>query len=453
MKIIKRFVGDSKLLLVDDLSPEDVAMLQALYSRSPESAETNLEKVAKIGSGKFMQTYYVGYAHKSIADCGSTTLFFEGVSMLAAKAIQQWPLYSGQETSTRYMDMTTRPMYDPIGTEASQRVLRRWIDFYSSSQFRVQDAIRQRYPRREGEDPVVYTRAVNARVFDILRGFLPAGMTTQLSWHTNLRQAADHLRWMSTHPLAEVRNMAVGAAIMLHERYPSSGFDRHLSGVSGVSDREEVLLQQRSDWDRQAQECVYYRTTSHDLRTIRMNFTFEESDLSDEILAILSKRPRGCVLPHEWTRLGQIQATFGLDFGSYRDLQRHRNGVVDVPLLTSDHGFEPWYLEELGALKDVGARLVEEQNAAIRDLTDDLLVRQYFYGMGQIVSCGVSWGLPSAIYVLELRSTRFVHATLRRRIHQMIEVFTERFPRVALHVDRQPDDWSIRRGQQTILAK
>lgn len=49
-----------KLRIVDDLNPEDEAMLQALYSRSAESVDTHLDKVKQSGSGKFMSQYYVG---------------------------------------------------------------------------------------------------------------------------------------------------------------------------------------------------------------------------------------------------------------------------------------------------------------------------------------------------------------------------------------------------------
>jgi len=53
--------GDAvKLRIVDDLNPEDLAMLQALYSRSAESVDVHLEKVKSTGSGKFMEKYYVG---------------------------------------------------------------------------------------------------------------------------------------------------------------------------------------------------------------------------------------------------------------------------------------------------------------------------------------------------------------------------------------------------------
>src|SRR3954470_12887396 len=119
-----------KTFIYDEFTPEDMAMMQALYSRSASSVEEHAEKVKKSGSGKFMERYYVGYGHASIADCGSTTVFVEDVSMLVAKAIQDWPLYSGQETSSRYIDMSKREIKDPLGTKQSKAVLDAWMKFY-----------------------------------------------------------------------------------------------------------------------------------------------------------------------------------------------------------------------------------------------------------------------------------------------------------------------------------
>jgi len=104
--IIRKTAGGAEITVLDTgavLSPEDVAMLQALHSRSSRGIHGHLEALAKRGSGNFMDTYYIGYGDKSIGDCGTTTIFIEGVSMLVAKAIQDWSLYSGQEASTRYI--------------------------------------------------------------------------------------------------------------------------------------------------------------------------------------------------------------------------------------------------------------------------------------------------------------------------------------------------------------
>lgn len=77
-----------KTFVIDNLSPETIAMLQALYSRSASSVEEHLKKVEKTGSDKFMESFYVGYGHASIGDCGTTTTFIENVSILADKSIQ-----------------------------------------------------------------------------------------------------------------------------------------------------------------------------------------------------------------------------------------------------------------------------------------------------------------------------------------------------------------------------
>ena len=75
------------------IDAEATAMLQALHSRSTGGLRSHLKVLEKKGADNFMQSFYVGYGHKSIGDCGTTTVFIESVSMLAAKAIQDNPLY------------------------------------------------------------------------------------------------------------------------------------------------------------------------------------------------------------------------------------------------------------------------------------------------------------------------------------------------------------------------
>jgi thymidylate synthase ThyX len=212
----------AKVFIYDEFSPEDNAMLQALYSRSAESVEEHVKKVRETSSGKFMERFYIGYGHASIADCGSTTLFIEGLSILADKAVQDWQLYSGQETSTRYVDMTRQPIIDPLKTEESKKILDRWMEFYIGSQEPVGRHLMQKYPMKPDEDEVMYQKAIKARTFDILRGFLPAGITTQLSWHTNLRQAWDKLSVMRHNPLPEIREIAEEMLEKLKGKYSHS---------------------------------------------------------------------------------------------------------------------------------------------------------------------------------------------------------------------------------------
>jgi thymidylate synthase ThyX len=447
--------------VVDDVSPEDVAMMQALYSRSIESSQQHLEKIKQIGSGKFMSAHYVGYGHKSIADCGSTTIFNENVSLLAAKAIQDWPLYCGQETSTRYIDMSTRDIVDPVKSDKSKAILDRWMSFYAKNQARVLDTIKFRHPRQENEGLVQYQRAAQARVFDVMRGFLPAGITTQLSWHTNLRQAGDHLSGMKYHPSQEISSLAEALLSLLHEKYPSSGFASDIAAVSGVGTKD-TGKEERVAWEKRMAEKYAYQPpmfpqrcdTEAQKEAVLMTVSGAIIDEVHNYLDDINARPRGCVLPHFMSDFGQLSWSFYLDFGSFRDIQRHRNGVCRMPLLTTDHGFESWYLEQLDDdLRDEANALLQEQEACIEDLTEDPVVRQYYTALGYRVRTDVTYCLPAAIYVMELRSGKAIHPSLRKKIHKMIETFQRRIPHVKLHVDLDPSDWDIRRGSQTITAK
>lgn len=432
----------SKVTLVDNLSVEDCAMLQALYSRSSEGVEKHLEKVQKAGSGKFMSTYYVGYGHKSIADCGTTTLFIENVSLLAAKAIQDWPLYSGQETSTRYIDMASQPLINPAGVDAGMDILQNWMNFYVAEQDITYLHIREQHPKRDNEDPATYERVVKARTFDVLRGFLPAGICTQLSWHTNLRQAADHLILLLRHPSQEIRELAETLRDKLHEHYPNSGFDR-------------LQKPERAEWEELV--ATFY---TYNWRNDNMFAPLQTLRSTERYQALLEERPPGAVLPHFLSDLGQLTFNFDLDFGSFRDLQRHRNGVCRMPWLTTEIGFHPWYLEQLHpeTLKRAVA-LILKQEQAIKKLSDskfsqlDPAVAQYYVALGYQVHCSVTYALPAAVYVAELRSSKTVHPTMRA-IGQMIATkLKAMLPNMALHADMDIDDWTVRRGLQTLTAK
>jgi thymidylate synthase ThyX len=428
----------AQVYLYDEFTPEDAAMLQALYSRSPESVTTHVEKVKSTGSGKFMEKFYVGYGHLSIADCGSTTLFIEGLSILADKAIQDWPLYSGQETSTRYVDMSKQAIIDPLDTPASREILKKWMDFYVGNQAAVQDHIRAHYPQKQTENPELYEKAVKARAFDIMRGFLPAGITTQLSWHTNLRQAWDKLSLMRYHPMPEVKKLAEDMLAKLKEKYPHSF--------------SHPLFEETENYRR---FCVEKYNFYQPAVTPSFAFytTINPDDL-DPYRELFERRPPKTNLPNFLGELGQVRFDFLLDYGSFRDVQRHRNGVCRMPLLTTDLGFHTWYLEQLPeTIKQQAYILIAEQIDAIVALETSSEIKQYYISLGFNVPCRLSYTLPAAVYVVELRSNKTVHPSLRRLAHKMAAALEKNFPILRLHADRDPDDWDIRRGSQDITPK
>ncbi|MCX6795293.1 MAG: FAD-dependent thymidylate synthase [Candidatus Falkowbacteria bacterium] len=427
-----------KIFVYDEFGPEDSAMMQALYSRSPQSVEEHVEKVRQSGSGKFMSTFYVGYGHSSIADCGSTTIFIEGISILADKIIQDWPLYSGQETSTRYIDMAKQAIVDPLANERSGAILKRWMDFYIGGQERLKPFLIEKYPLKEGEDEKVYLKAINARCFDIMRGFLPTGITTQLSWHTNLRQAWDKLALMRHHPLKEAREIAEEILEKLKVKYENSF--SHPNYPEQEAYRAEMAEKYSYFAPENPQEFKFY------------------SDIKREELKkyseLLENRPIKTNLPYFIGDLGNCTFEFLLDFGSYRDIQRHRSANNRMPLLTTELGFQAWYLEQLPEdLRSEAEKLIQEQKTAVDQLGTGPEIKQYYIAMGFNVFCKFTCPLPSAVYITELRSGKTVHPSLRRVAHKMFHALQDNLPEVAMHCDLDLDDWDVRRGLHDISNK
>lgn len=428
----------ANIFIYDEFSPEDTAMMQALYSRSPKSVVEHVEKVKSSGSGKFMETFYVGYGHSSIADCGSTTIFIEEVSIIGDKAIQDWQLYSGQETSTRYIDMSTRKIIDPLNTAASAEIIKAWMNFYVNNQEKIQQFLITKYPRQESEDEGVYLKAIKARGFDIMRGFLPSGITTQLSWHTNLRQAWDKLALLRHHPLAEVAEVAENILTELRNKY-SHSFSHSL---------DEAQEKYRA---KTVKETSYFSPENQ--IDFSATSTIKASELA-KYQEMIDTRPLKTSLPNFLADLGTFSFNFLLDFGSFRDIQRHRSGVCRMPLLTTSLGFNSWYLEQLPVdLRLEADALILSQVEKIKSLDATPEIKQYYIAMGFNVACQTTYPLPAAFYVIELRSGRMVHPTLRQVAHKMHKAVLEMFPNLKLYSDLDKDDWDVRRGLADITAK
>jgi len=418
-------------------NPEHQAMLAALYSRSPKSVKIHMEQVAAKGADSFMSQWYCGYGHKSIGDCGTITIFVEDVSMLCAKAIQDNPLYNGQEASTRYLDFAERPIVDPVCDATSMAIQNTWIDLYKEVLTSLLSEFEQRFPIEEGQKRRIWKKAVEARAFDVARGFLPAGCTTFVAWHTNLRQAHDHLSLMRHNPVAEVRAVAAGIHEELLKRYPSSfGHKRYEAS-------EDYLAKSVGRW------AFSERDSNPDFECYS---AFDTAGLNQH-RDLLKSRPPKTELHQRMRQFGQFTFRFPLDFGSYRDLQRHRSCVQEMPLLTTKWGILNWYLEQLpDTLVERVCEVAAKQEKAINNLDVSDEERQNYIAMGYASPIQITCSLPSAIYIAELRSGTTVHPTVRKVAQQIGDTIQSTIPYCAMHHDMSEGVWDVKRGTQDITT-
>lgn len=438
-------LGDGGEVLVLEtgaiIDAEASAMLGALHSRSAGGIRGHLKVLEEKGAANFMANFYVGYGHKSIGDLGNASVFIEGVSMLAAKAVQDFPLYNGQEVSTRYVDFSQQRFVDPARTPESATLLEDLRAFYLAGIEELVRTLPERFPRNPEESEKKYEKAIKARAFDIMRSFLPAGASTNLVWVGPLRQFADRLPTLRHHPLPEVQELAAALEESLLSAFPNSFSDKRYEATEAY---HELCGSRYAYFDDEG--CPEFELTHDALRPERLA----------QYRDALSARPAKTELPFAVRECGNLEFQFLLDFGSYRDLQRHRAVIAPMPLLTSAHGFEPWYLEELPeTLRARAEAFLEEHVGRVARLGLPVELAQYYLPMGFRTANRLTGDLRALVYLVELRAGSTVHATLRRRAIQIGKALEERCTSygLILHYDQEPDRFDVKRGDQDIVLK
>lgn len=491
------------ITVIDNLPPEVSAMLQAEYSRNHASIRTKLdfdlsgnalldaEKIEKLKNA--IKKWYVGYGHNSIGDCGTTTIFIENVSLLAAKVIQDNNLYNGQECSTRYISFSNCDIVTPsllqekLGEELTDHekdftaIMRDMISVSDEVQKELAESFKKERPLREGENENVWLRALNAQAFDVARGLLPAGVTTNLAWTGTLRNIRDNIERMQRHDLFEVRNIADTILANLAEKYPST-FTQAKQEYSEVG-----------DWLNEAEHALNFTTTSalvlennpETISQVHVKMTtpenhqvgFDFNEVCRTALGLLAHRPKGAQVPYNFNAAAQFYISGYVDFGGWRDLQRHRAGITLFPKLSLNFLIHPWYQNffdnylssELktkleNTLQHLHTILVNEMAHSACDenklnseecafeFSESHSAYQYLLPIGSVVKINQTFGLASLIYMLETRTSSTVHPIVRKYALNVAQQFLDILPsKISLYIGKDYEG-SIHRGTQTILS-
>lgn len=416
------------------IDSEAEAMLQALHSRSTGGLQWHLEILKKKGADNFMSKFYVWYGHKSIWDCGSITIFIEWVSMLGAKAIQDTKLYNGQEASTRYIDFSKQDIINPLWTPEWEKILETQRSFYLSLLEPLKKYIAELYPREDDQSEKIYNKTVEAKVFDICRWFLPAGCSTNLARHTTLRQVADRILQLRHHPLPEIQEVAETLLEAVLERFPNS------FSTKTYEETEAYLASAKSNY-------YFHKHLEWDLYITANNI---DQDKLTKYKDIINSRPNNKTeLPTYLDNIGTMTFQYLLDFGSFRDVQRHRAPYQRMPLLTDELWFHTRYLESLtDDLREKAKSHIQTMQSMIAELDTSPEIKQYYTLMWFNMSCEMMWTLPALIYMTELRSTTYVHSTLRQIAIKMWKYIEDMW--IKMFLDTSNDEFDTRRGKQDI---
>lgn len=480
--------------LTDHLDPEVRAMLMAMYSRSygpiadrlpsnDESAQAHKEKLKR---------YYVDWGHKSVGQLGSIDVFIEGVSQIAAKAIENHPLYNGQESSTRYIDFSTQPFVD--GGDSEIRVWQeKYRDFYVRALPQVIEKLKVEFPFADnsgvaGQDlteseykkkHTTWENTIKARAFDICRGLLPAGATTNVAFSGTFDTINDHFGEMLHHPLQEMRDIAEAVLTQLGEKYPHAAMtveklkarysyvtDGHFyNEVHDVNPHSFLALHTGhpktifEDGEFGPKTPTLKINLINTLTLITSTFETFEQYVRFNYPNVAIDRKKYEKFPDFISKQFSTSYVDMIDFGSYRDLHRHRNGKINMPVLTPTFGYHSYYIENLPdslqhELKVLNDAYISWYAGALHlDLQKSRYNLQYSVPMGFQLPFMYICDLNQLLYIFELRSQKTVHQTLRQVVHRWARQFWTFLPCVQLHVDWDEDNFSLKRGTQTITRE
>ena len=478
---------------VTGAEPEIQAYAMAKYSRSAQSLRESIRELSAQRAEEFLNTFYFQYGHRSIADLAHVALAIEDISMLAAIAVVDEPVWDGQERSSRYQDFRRSGYHVPptFGEEPAARTYHSACDAlltgYHTLTRDVLGCLLESYPVPRGGDEAAHKRTLRARAFDISRYLLPLASRTSVGQITSARVLERQISRLKGSTLPEVRTIgeamkvacretpfeagrggavaapedALAAAPTLVRYAEASAFEQdverqfqhlakqYLGDMVAEPGRGVELVDLGTLETEMAASLLYrYDRGGHSYAQWRELVEglsgSERRDLIDHSLA-----GRG---PHDaWLRghqsSGKIAFDITIDVGAFRDFHRHRRCTQLIQPFSDVHGFDdPEQLLLVGLQEAAPAALNQGLHmymskrlaaawGAFRALRADLHEEAlYVLPLATRVRALFKMDIAQAAYMIELRTGEGGHFAYRHAAWQMYEQLQVAHPAFARHI-------------------
>ncbi len=465
---------DRSVFALTELPDVVKGALFARYSRSPKSlrrlfldefyesalapptlAAEQLE-FADTGVGRAEQLYermLVEYGDDSVAQLVGVHVAVEDASNILTKILEWGRLLSYLEQSTRYIPYNERRdgrwryhVPSEIGDirvrERYVRVLDSCFETYARWFEPVQEHLRRAFPRRENDAKTAYRLSIRAKACDILRGLLPAATTANVGIFGSAQGFEALLLRLQEHPLAEARE--AGERILRELRQVIPVFMRRIDQPDRGGEWAAYL---RTTSDRSAEETARLLKGIKQAVVRERNVGLTEFDPDGEVKVIaaamyphaavgdealldvarhLSDADRERVLssyvggrtnrrqkPGRAFERTSYRFEIIVEYGAFRDLQRHRMLTLDWQPLSPYLGFGvPSEIDELGG-GDEWRRVMDDCAALYEDLADTGPVAQYALPLAYRIRFYMQLNAREAMHLIELRTSQQGHPAYR----------------------------------------
>ncbi|NGX30888.1 MAG: Thymidylate synthase ThyX [Chlamydiae bacterium] len=491
-KILKQFVTNTKsnVFVLRNLPEVIKGALFSRYSRAPLSLrelllkefvsndelkfdqivgiQENNEVLAIQKAQKFYDRILDGYGDDSIGELGGAHLAAENISMIAAKVIEDARIGgSPLEKSTRYIYFDKKVdgeflfykdptiMRTPF-KELYLKTCNHLFETYAKLIPPLLENFEKKLPKEDGVSDGAYRAAQRAKVCDCLRGLLPAAALTNMGVFGNGRFFETLLQKLNSESLQELKDIGKEAQEELGKVIPSfvrrsKPEHRHAQSLCSFHHQMKAdlktLAKQHEKEDNEPKQCVKLIHAENNAPVlVAAALLFAHTDTSYEDLIKhcqgLSQEELERILDgacrfrenrrHKSPRaLENAVFTFEIcaDFGSYRDLQRHRMLTQERKRLTCDNGF--WIPPEIidTSLEKTYVDAMEIAQEAYLQIAKEFPEQaQYVVPMGYNIHWYFTCNLRALQWLCELRSQPQGHATYRFVAQEMAKQIIHRFP-------------------------
>jgi thymidylate synthase ThyX len=486
---------DRPIYALTHLPEEVVAVLFAYYSRSRESLRRNLLKLIQERDGdldarlkvsslqagelttaqekarQFHEKWVVGYGHASVAEHAVVHLAIEDVSIVATKIIEDSRLASYTEKSTRYVLFdgekfcrVPRLMQSPHA-RLYENTVRYLLNTYVALVPRVVDRIKSRVPRRTAQGERAYETACHAKAYDLLRYLLPTATLTNLGLTINARALEHLLTKLLSDPLEEVRDIG---AVMKHEAekvVPTllkyAHYNAYLAETAqAMRQLGQDVLAEDGPLETPAVTLVRFPVDAEEQLAAAILYGYTGAPWLQivERVGKLSAEARAQIIdaylvrrgPHDQPlrALEHLYYTFDivLDYGAYRDIQRHRMATQTRQSLSPRYGYSvPDDLVAYG-LGDAFRTCMQRAADAYDRIAEEYpLEAQYVLPLAYRIRVLITWNLRELFHFIQLRSAKQGHFSYRRIAQEVYAEIERVHPALARYIRVDQADYQLGR--------
>ncbi len=488
---------DQPVFALQQLPEEVIAVLFAYYSRSRDSLRRNLLSLITAGdldllattgtpassappelshaqakARQFHEKWVVGYGHASVAEHAVAHLAVEDVSIVASKVIEDMRLASYTEKSTRYVAFDTKQYYplpelqDTDAAAVYHDTMQALFQTYNALLPDLIEAVKRDWPRGAKQTERGHHTACRAKALDILRYLLPAGTLTNLGITINGRALEHLLTKMLSHPLGEVQQLGKRLKTEARKIIPTllkyaepnpyitetetamqNLAETLLEPVDEGQDEPAVRLVQAPD-NAEATlvaAILYSHSQQSWSQVISHVHHFSPAQRQEVIDAYLSRRG-----PHDQPlrALEHLTYTFEIwvDYGAYRDIQRHRMATQTRQMPAPRHGYSlPDDVVRYGLQETFDACMQRAADAYEQIGQAHPHVAPYVLPLAYRCRVLITWNLRELHHFVQLRSAKQGHASYRRIAQDIYWAIHAHHPLLARYIRVDLEDYGLGR--------